>query len=561
MPKDSAMGIDLINEDPQAKNKQRKTRILIACILIAIVLIIIIAVVLVFVLKDKQELSAKVETLEFTLPTNGGIESATYLYSGRILVHYHINGTSENYLAVMDDDGKNWQEIWHGSGIHYKANGFRIMPFTDNKRILLGDYILECSPSIDNCTKSEAILVVYPELIVNDPRVFLVWSECIISQDGNYIAWSTLGTPFGSINFLGKITRGENNYTFSNVKIISNSEFFKVEGEQLVPIVIRGGEIKQFCKGGTGVTVAGSTNTGIAKSIFQDLASERVTPLSHEIGYDETTILSPDENLGITMSTRNSPNTNFAILGLVPVPNDVIVTSTMNRYVYTFAITNVRNGKHRGNVGPVLTKIMHSIEDENYHGIALHDPSNNWTFCSPISWHPSSTKALWLEIGNCGETKGIRRIRKAQIIGHTAQEPVATKPTPENISYALDLQEFTNMSNMTFSGKVIGKNSGSIYIQRNATYAYANYDNYSDDGNVFYNGEMYFTQTSDYGGKLVSKVNGTKTDGSTESVMDFRLTFSSGSDLLFDADVDGKPKSYGYATYKDRTINVDTYKD
>ena len=63
----------------------------------------------------------------------------------------------------------------------------------------------------------------------------------------------------------------------------------------------------------------------MARSMLQSLTIDEVKAITHMPGYDETTIVSPDENLGIVMSTRDSPNSNCAIFGLMPRPNSIYV--------------------------------------------------------------------------------------------------------------------------------------------------------------------------------------------------------------------------------------------
>ena len=121
----------------------------------------------------------------------------------------------------MDEDGSNLKELWSGEWkALYKSNGIRLMPFDDNKKILTGDYILECFPNIDNCTNSTLFNVVYPDEAINLPGVYYVWSEIIVSPD-EHIAWSTLSFVYSNINFLGQLVKGEENYTITNVQIIS----------------------------------------------------------------------------------------------------------------------------------------------------------------------------------------------------------------------------------------------------------------------------------------------------------------------------------------------------
>ena len=91
--------------------------------------------------------------------------------------------------------------------------------------------------------------------------------------------------------------------------------------------------------------------------MLQNLESKEFTALNpFEPGYEETTILSPDEKLGIAMSTRFSPNTSFAILDLIPRPYSAYILSKLTMSVYQFCVNNVRNG-NPGNIGPALYDI------------------------------------------------------------------------------------------------------------------------------------------------------------------------------------------------------------
>jgi hypothetical protein len=56
------------------------------------------------------------------------------------------------------------------------------------------------------------------------------------------------------------------------------------------------------------------------------LKTGEVTQITKTPGYDETTIFSPNEQLGVVMSTRGSPHTNPAIFGLLPRPYGILTT-------------------------------------------------------------------------------------------------------------------------------------------------------------------------------------------------------------------------------------------
>jgi hypothetical protein len=161
----------------------------------------------------------------------------------------------------MDEDGTNLKQLWGGEWkAYYQSNGIRLMPFDDNKKILTGDYVLECSPNIDQCDSSQLLPVIYPSEAVKLPGVYFVWSEIIVSPD-EHIAWSTLSSVYDDVNFLGKLVRNEDNYTISNVQIINTMGFVERDEndkELLKDVPIRGGEVKQFTNGGEAITLAGA---------------------------------------------------------------------------------------------------------------------------------------------------------------------------------------------------------------------------------------------------------------------------------------------------------------
>src|SRR6476659_5414647 len=124
------------------------------------------------------------EVTSVPLPSFAREITATYTCSGKVLVFFKKTDdpNEKDYwnIAVVNDDGSDFKPIF--SGVikeHKKANGLRHMPFQDNKRVLLGDYVLECYPDIDNCERSELVPVKYPWLLHLDPRTMKHWSEII----------------------------------------------------------------------------------------------------------------------------------------------------------------------------------------------------------------------------------------------------------------------------------------------------------------------------------------------------------------------------------------------
>ena len=266
---------------------------------------------------------------------------AMYTPTGHVIFVYKKESNEDEkklYIGVMNDDGTNLKEIWSGIWeAYYKSNGIRLMPFDDNKRVLTGDYILECTPNIDECTSSKLLPIIYPEELLKMPGIFLVWSEVIISQDLEHIGWTTLSSNLQDFNFIAKINKNENNYTLSNIQVVSSINFAEVEGTGKLT-ALRGGEVKQFVNGGEAMTLAGSGSSGLAKSVFQDLKSDKIYPITQFPGYEETTIISPDRKLGIVMTTRFSPKTSSQISGIMPRPFSALTIGNMNMFAYTYGV-------------------------------------------------------------------------------------------------------------------------------------------------------------------------------------------------------------------------------
>ena len=311
---------------------------------------------------------------------------AIYSKTGKIIFAYKKeNDDGNTYFGVMDDDGTNLKQLWGGEWKeYYKSNGIRLMPFDDNKKILTGDYVLECSPNIDQCDSSKLLPVIYPSEAVNLPGVYFVWSEIIVSPD-EHIAWSTLSSVYDDVNFSGKLVRNEDNYTISNVQIISTVGFVERDEndiELLKDVPIRGGEVKQFTNGGEAITLAGAGNAALAKSVFQSLIGEENYPLTHFPGYEETTIISPDGKLGLTMTTRFSPKTSSEILGYMPRPLPIYAASKINTFAYMYGVIKVSQSRE-GNIGPAAINIAESMSNPSYMGYDLHE--DGWIFNSPLS--------------------------------------------------------------------------------------------------------------------------------------------------------------------------------
>jgi hypothetical protein len=510
-----------------------------------------------------------------TVPLPGFVEAeyATYTYSGKILLSYRKTGESvpEDYwhIAVLNDDGTEFKNIFSGLiPKHKKANGIRFMVFQDNKRLLLGDYVLECSPGIDRCEKAELVPVEYPWNLEEDENISRHWSEIIIAPDNEHMAWTMLRPDIGAAAAIGSLKREGDRYTIEKAQVISTVEFVKNDPDRegyLIPQVIRGGEVKQFVRGGTAISVVGAKKGSMTNSIVQDLASPDLVQITNTPGYDETTIFSPDERLGMVMSTRSSPKTDPAIFGLLPRPYGFLSQGII-MVLYMYAVAGVRAFR-KGNIGPVLVEIDRSVNEEGYQGVALNDPEeDHWVYCSPMSWHPDGKKAMWPEKLRGSDDAG-KRIRKAELLDYQSGKPVPAAKTPDSIPYAESGDILKAIPDPSIEGKIAGKHSGYIEYKRQGKKPYQSamgsietaYVNYSDDGKTFWNGfektNFSYVAGSDYEADV-------QMTGAEQGEMKFRAAFTGiagniAPKLIFDTAGDGKPRSFGYARYKGRTLRIE----
>lgn len=531
------------------------------------------------IIKDTDGLGT-VEVTSVPVPDFVKHASATYTYSGKVLVFYKTDEDpdEEDYhnIAVLNDDGTEFRTIFSGIiAQHKKANGIRHMPFEDNRRVLLGDYVLECYPDIDSCERAELVRVQYPWLIKLDPRTWRHWSEPIIAPDNEHVAWTVLRTDIGAANIMGILKRRGNKYVIRKPQVISTLSAIKQDKENdgyIIAQTMRGGEVKQFVRGGTAISLVGAKEGAIPDSVVQDLVSGDLIQITRTPGYDETTIFSPDERLGLVMSTRGSKKTDPAIMGLMPRPHAIHTTSGLIQTLYMYAVAGVRSFRE-GNIGPVLIDIERSLHEENYQGVVLNDPEGKWVYVSPMSWHPGGKKAMWLEMvrGSDADEGGRRmRIRVAKLHDYEPGEPVPFQRTPDAIPYGIPglkgALKLWTAPYANIEGKIAGKHSGHIEYRRQGKKpaqslmgsTASTYVNYSDDGKVFYNGfervRYSFAEESTYEADL-------RMTGERQGEMKLRVTFSeitSGPPkLLFDEAEDGKPKSYGYAEYDGVRLNIE----
>lgn len=506
----------------------------------------------------------RIEVNTLNLPGFVKSASGTYTFSGKVLLDYHRDDDPNEkdyiHIATMNDDGSDFRDVFAGViPIPKTANGMRYMPFSDNKRILLGDYVLECEPDIDSCKSVRILSVKYPWGIDTDPLVWMHWSEVIIAPDNEHICWTTLYTNGSCSVSIGALRREDDRYTVIKSQIISSAApFITDEANEgyIIPQPIRGGEVKQFVRGGTAISQVGNDgNSVLPASVIQDLLSDKITRITILPGYEETTILSPDEKLGIVMSTRNSPGTNCAILGLMPRPHAALTMQALYQTVYLYAVAGARFAR-KSNIGPVLIDIERSQSDPDYIGIPLNDPEENWVYYSPMSWHPSGKKVMWPEKTRGG---GESRICIAEFLEYQPNPLVPAQRTPDNILYAASAPMLSTNADPITGGKIAGKCSGYIDFQRDeASVTESRYEHYSDDDRTVYNGFERIEQSQT--GEVRYEAD-LEASGENIGEMKMRLVFSAGTynappKLVFAPDKDGEPMSSGYAMFNGIKLDV-----
>lgn len=511
----------------------------------------------------------RIEVSDIPLPEGFDMDvNGTYTYAGRVLVAVRKREKDRDWYQVftMEDDGTKVCELFDGIIREKKgANGIRWMCYADNKRILLGDYVLECTPDLDHCTSSKLVDVVLPEEVAAIPGVFMRWSEPIIAPDNEHICFSTL-TGTGAYNFLGKLVRRENAYVVEDACIISTVNNIEPDPENegfYRRNVQRGGEVKQFVRGGRGITLAGGGRS-ISESTLQMLDSEAYCQITDTLGYEETAIFSSDERYAICMSPRFSPETDCGVLGVVPLYNDIATRGRYLNALYQYAVAGVRFGR-AGNIGPVLIDTARSMkEGRAYEGVNLSDPDGKWVYYSPISWHPDSTRAMWNESTRLCEGNVKSRLRRCRLLDRVSSAPVPVFRTPdrEEIPYAMPVSCAGKQVKPKLPLKFKGAGGGIVTNSCMDADTYETlYENYSEDGRTFYDGWIRVKAPKNMfmPGETVIESDIYVTGGHTGR-MKLRIALQSDEQfqVYLDRSLDGngEPRSTGFAEYDGIRRNV-----
>lgn len=510
----------------------------------------------------------------FTIPFDPKLifRTGTYTPSGKVLVSYAKDAEQPRrqiMLATQDDDGRNVRPFFSQTlPERPKDNGIRFMVFADNKRIFTGDFIIECTTSLETCKDAKLLPVEYPVDVADGDHISHRWSEMIIAPDNSHVSWTTLFSNYSAMVFTGELERTPAGYRIARTRIVSTVDPFDKDpkhADGVIPQPLRGGEVKQFVDGGTGISLAGARYRDLADSTVLHLASGEVEAITDAPGYDETTIFSPDERLGVVMTSRFSPGTDLAILGLMPRPYPDSLNMGLNSLAYNYSVSGVRQIRS-GNIGPALIEIAPSKAQEGYVGTNLNTETN-WVFGSPLSWHPSSSKAMWIERQR-GERRGpgggqLGRMQAVRLLDYKPGPAVPAKPTPESMGYAssdLSVVRGYAAKAQDINVKVYGKHSGYVTYRRTpAGVIEKAYTNFSDDGQHVYAGRETMQNNPRGNSTYTADVSLT---GPQPGAMKLKITFGPATDfynptkILFAPDASGVPLSGGYTEYGGKKLEV-----
>lgn len=498
------------------------------------------------------------------LPEGIVVNRATFTPSGKVLISYTKGnevGRDFTRLAILNPDGTGMHPFFAQEiPIIPGSGGINLMILPDDRRIYTGNYVIECQQVLAECENPQLLPVEFPAELAPD-RKFMHkhWSEVIVSPDNEHVAWTPQFKNDRAMVLTGRLEKQEGGYRIADARIVSTLDAFAPDPNHpdgVLPEPIRSGEVKQFVEGGTAISLAANGDYYAWDTNLLHLDEGRDEIITQSPGYTESVIFSPDERLGMVMTTRFSEPTNPAVLGLMPRPYVDNLNMGLGRFVYTYAVAGVRRSRP-GNIGPALIEIDKSKAQPGYQGINLNT-DKDWVYQSPMSWHPSGKMAMWQEGRRDAEGDRIQIVR---LPDYQPGPTVAPQPFPD-LAYShsdLSLVRPYAEEGLAVDVKVYGRDSGYLTYRRTPDHLIEKtYHNYSDDGLNFYSGtermEGHFDARSTYTADL-------KLSGPTRGETKLKVTFGPLRDnlpaqIIFDEDETGTPLSYGYAQYGSRRLEV-----
>ncbi len=174
--------------------------------------------------------------------------------------------------------------------------------FPDHKRLFvsneLGDvaYVVECSPSVVQCDHSQALPIDLSADEASDPRKQNLGRRTYhLAPDGVHLGY-TMTRPDTMVMLIGKLVRGDSQYTLEDIKVINPPGPTGPDDENVAGWAHASHmfELKSFADGGASVLIVDEPSAGNPDTFKLDLASGAMVPMASSPDWDEDGAVSPN---------------------------------------------------------------------------------------------------------------------------------------------------------------------------------------------------------------------------------------------------------------------------
>lgn len=427
---------------------------------------------------------------------------ANYLPDGEhLILDVTMKGKHKSDLAVMKEDGTGFKCLT--CNLEQKIGDEMPVPLPDGKRVYTPNGVLECSPSIVDCKVAKILPLVFPTI----PNAkFIARIATNMSQDGIHVAYTLVTTRMLPLVLVSELTRvsdekGER-YELTKTRVIAGEKMYESDSSFLRPHYFGNGEVKSFTDMGrylSTITTFEANNYDICKI---DLMTGALIRFTRHFSYDEGVYPSPDGKWIIFQSQRNT--NRMDAFGLIPRPiiAGTAIGSGIAEYRNQWVVPN-RNGEGKVRRFYGLTMVDQygdraRLPEEGYTGqnlLVAKDNLTEYNAFGNLTWHPSSTKAIFWEQKDHWKLKEGEQSGRLRLIRFTNRNP--TKPLPiytPKFEWATKLEELKPISfKLPTEGILKGKVSGYAKVSidstdKNEQLFRLDYNNFTDDGDYILNG-------------------------------------------------------------------------
>lgn len=422
-----------------------------------------------------------------------------------------ISNIVDGEIWLVNADGSNLKCITcNVSGLPQIHDAFAYI-FPDKKRLFfsneLGDevYVIECTPSVENCNTSKAYPVDLTADKTGDTGKFIIGRRTYhLAPDGVHLAY-TESRLDAMLMIIGRLVKQGGQYVVKDPKVINPHPVPSGPNDHNVQDwanIAQLYEIKSFANGGASVLFT-SENTGFDYDTFKmDLATGEVTRIAHTPDWDEDGAVSPDGKFLELASWRTMHRMDP--YGLMPLTKGFFnfPVGAVTAFYYVSSFTGFQcdlqpwllpgGGDQSGKrVGQPLYP---------YRGGNLIAANN---LVGAPMWSPDSTKVLLREhyrrvppaSGNAAlKQKGIppSRLRIARL----DRKPAKPEPAVKTVigDWAATPATYKGPYGYDHTAHINGSHGGTITVvyQGNllSTHNKATYHHYSEDGKHFLSGTV-----------------------------------------------------------------------